>query len=206
MKKAIYIVIVISLFSCRVAKKEWVQDNFTEKATINKSLIVQDSVFKSEILKIETSVSELETSVSNIETSSASEASNESTTVSGSIKAEDGKEKSVTIGNTTIKSNGANVSFETTSSKSLTKEFETKYQELNKILQSEKEFNQSLESELTSLKSEFSNFKSTYESEKTSKTKTVTKRGSTFSVWLMIILVLIGTAIFWWFRKRIPFL
>lgn len=204
MKKYIIISLVfISLSSCRTVKKEWVKENFTEKATTQQIRVAQDSVFRSEIQKIETSVSQLETSVSKIETSKTSESETENTNVSGTIEAEDGKEKSVTIGNTTIKSNGANVSFSTSNTKTLTKEFERQLQEITQQLEFERTFNQTLQTEINSLKSEFANFTSTYESEKTTKTKEVTKRNFTLTTWLIIIGVLVLLYFIYRFRKKL---
>ena len=207
MKKFIILFLCLLTFnSCRVVKKEWVKENFTEKSTTQKINVIQDSIFSSEISKLETSVSKLETSVSNTETTSTSSSENESTTISGSIIAEDGKEKSVTVGGTTIKSNGANVTFETTSTKAINKAFERQFEELSTKLQEERKTNETLKTEMSSLKSEFANFVSTYESEKTTQSKTVKKSGLGFGFWLTLILIAIVISIVWYFRKSIPFL
>lgn len=205
MKKLI-IILLILCSSCRVAKKDWLKETFAEKATVKKSLTVRDSMFRSEISKIETSVSKIENSISKIETSSGSTSENESTTVSGSITAEDGKEKTATVGNTTITSNGANISFTTTTSKEISKAFEIKYQEQQTQLQLQKQTISSLRSQLTSLKTEFANFVSTYESEKNNKTKTVKKTGFQAGVWIIVAVVVIVLIVLWYFRKSIPFL
>ncbi len=207
MKKYIILLVVfISLLGCRVAKKEWVKENYTEKSTTREIRVVQDSVIKSELFKIKTSVSKLETSVSKSTTTNGSTSENESTTVSGTITAEDGKEKSVTIGGTIIKSDGANVTFETTSSKAISKEFQENLQEISKELQEKSVQLQEVQTELISLKSEFSNFKLTYESEKTIKTNTVKKTGFQFGVWIIAGIVVIVILAVWYFRKSISFL
>lgn len=207
MKKYIILLLVfISFFSCRTVKKEWVKENFTEKATTNEIRVVQDSTFKSEILKLETSISKIEISVSKNETISETTTENETTNVSGSITAEDGKEKSVTIGGTTIKSNGANVTFETSSSKAFTKQFESQLQELEtKFEQTSKELSDT-KMTLSVLKSEFANFVSTYESEKTAKSKEVEKSGFGFGVWLIIIIAIILLLAFLYFKSKTSFL
>ncbi|MGB0896870.1 MAG: hypothetical protein ACPGRW_06080 [Flavobacteriaceae bacterium] len=196
MKK--YILILLVLSSCRTAKKEWVKENFSEKATVKKYFTAQDSTFKSELNEI----NETLTATFNERFNSTTTTKNESTTVSGTITAEDGKEKTATIGNTTITSNGANISFTTSSSKTM----ESKYVKLVQELQSEKQFSQKIQSELISLKSEFANFVSTYESEKTTKSKTVKKTGVQFGVWIIIAIVLILIVVIWYFRKSIPFI
>ena len=192
--------------SCRVAKKEWVKENFTEKATTQGIRVVQDSTFKSEISKIETSIHKIETSVSKNETKSTSDTESQTTTVTGTITAEEGKEKSVTIGGTTIKSHGANVTFETTSSKAISKEFQESFQQISKELQEKSVKLQEVQTELNSLKSEFASFVSTYQSEKNAKTKTVKKTGFQFGVWILIALAIIVLVFIWYFRKSIPFL
>lgn len=200
------ILAILLLSSCRVAKKEWVNENFSEKETVNDFLTVQDSIVKSEIFKLQSHVSKIETSVSKIEALKTSESSNETTSVSGTLTAEDGKEKSVTIGNTTIKSNGANVSFETSSSMAISKEFESKHKELTKELNEQKKVSQNLRSELNSLKSEFSELKATYNSEKTLKSQTVTKKGFTLGFTSILILIVLAIAALFYFRKKIPFI
>lgn len=209
MKKYIIILLMFLLAflcSCRVAKKEWVKENFTEKATTQGIRVVQDSTFKSEISKIETSIHKVETSIHKIETFKTTENQTENTTVSGSITAEEGKEKSVTIGGTTIKSLGASVTFETTSSKAISKEFQESFQQISKELQEKSVKLQEVQIELNSLKSEFSNFVSTYQSEKNTKTKEVKNTGFPFGVWILIAIVLIVLAVVWYLRKSIPFL
>ena len=207
MKKHLILSLVfISLFSCRTVKKEWVKENFTEKATTQEIRLVQDSVFKSEISRIETHISKIETSVSKNETTLESSSENSTTTVSGTIEAEDGKEKSVTAGDLTITTNGANVSFQTTSSKSLSKEFESKYQELTTLLQEEMQFTQLLQSELNSVKKENTFVKSEIERLETLFSKQTTKRNFTFGTWLIIAVIIIALFGLYRFRKKLNFL
>lgn len=207
MKKLILFSAIILLFtSCRSVKKEWVKENFSEKATVNRSLSVQDSTLKSEISKIETSISKIETSISNTETTKESTSENETTSVSGSITAEEGKEKSVTIGGTTIKSNGANVTFETSSSKTMSREFESKFEQLTLQLEEQSETIQSLNSKLFNQQSEIESLESKYSSLKTSKSRVVKRSGLSFTTWLIIVLALAVVGAIWYFRKSIPFL
>lgn len=202
-KHLILLVVFISFFSCRTVKKEWVKETFAEKSELTQ--FAQETQKTQETLKIELNekVSQIETLVSKNETSSTSEVTNENTSVSGTIEAEEGKEKSVTIGDTTIKSNGANISFSTSSSTSVTKQFESKLQEITQQLEYERSLTQSLQSEVNTLKSEFANFRSAYESETTIKSKEVTKRNLTLGTWIIIAIIVIVLGLVYRFRKRI---
>lgn len=207
MKKHLIIsLVLISLFSCRVAKKAWVKETYAEKSIVAKNAITHDSIIKTEIRKIGTSVSKLGTYISNIETSRSLETESENTTVSGTIEAEDGKEKFVTFGNTKITSNGANVSFETTNARYISKEFQAKFQEISSELQLEKSKTESLQIAINSLKSEFSTFKSNIKSKTNTKIKTVKKTGFQFGVWLIAIIAIMIIILVRYFRKSIPFL
>lgn len=207
MKKLILLLTVFFLFfSCKSVKKQWVKEHFTEKATTTKINTAQDSVFKSEISKLETYVSQIETSVSKNETTSETTSKNETTSVSGSITAEDGKTKSVTIGGTIIKSNGANVTFETNSSKVFTKQFESQINELTKQLLKEQEINKSTQTEVNSLKSELSQIKTELNQIKIAKSKDTKKTGLSFGSWFFLIVVIILGIAIWYFKKQIPFI
>lgn len=200
------LVLCLLLFNCRTVKKEWVKENFTEKSTTTQLKSSQDSTLRSEISKIETSVSKIETSVSKIENSATSSAENETTDVSGNIVAEDGKTKSVTIGGTTIKSNGANISFKTSSSKATSKQIETFYENSERKFELQEQTISELRTELNSLKSEFNVLESAYESQKQTRSKNVKKTGLSFGMWAMIIIILIVLVLLWYFRHSIPFL
>lgn len=192
---AVYVSLMLMLFSCRTAKKEWVKENFTEKAELQS---IQDNLtYSTEEVKAEIRNSLISEFSEKLKQQAEKTTNNESetTTVKGSIIAEEGKEKSATVGNTTIKSNGANVTFETTSTKALSKEFETKYNQLNQKLEQELKYNKYMYTEINSLKSEIADLRSTYQSEKQAKTKETTKRGFTF--WAVIIgglIVVLGVA------------
>ncbi|MCB0447248.1 MAG: hypothetical protein KDD03_07010, partial [Gelidibacter sp.] len=151
---AIYVSLMLMLFSCRTAKKEWVKENFTEKSELQE--IKDNLTYSNEEVKAEIRNSLISEFSEKLKQQAEKTTNNESetTTVKGSITAEEGKEKSATVGNTTIKSNGANVTFETTSTKALSKEIESKYNELNQKLNQELKYNEYLYTEINSLKSE----------------------------------------------------
>ncbi|MCB0460344.1 MAG: hypothetical protein KDC74_10070 [Flavobacteriaceae bacterium] len=207
-KTIIILVIFLSLFvqSCRTAKKNWVEENFTSKTEIQ---AFQETFETSiETVKTETSetISEIRKEVSNSRSTNETTSESENTTVTVDITAEDGKEKSATVGGTTITSNGANVKVTTNSSKEVSREFQEKFQEISIQLNSEKQLRETLQSELTSLKKEFSDFRLSQQTEKTTKTVTVKKKGFTAPVWIIIALVVLIIAVIWYFRKKIPFI
>lgn len=191
------------LFSCGTVKKEWVKENFTSKEDLQS---IQDNLtYSNEEVKKEIKESLIYDLTEKFKESSnkSSESENETTTIKGSITAEDGKEKSATVGNTTIKSNGANVTFETTNTKAMTKEFESKYNELNKKLDQEQNYSEYLHTEINSLKSEIANLRSSYESEKTAKTKEVVKSGFSFGFIIIGVFVIIIGLVILYFRKTV---
>lgn len=205
-KQHVIIVFILLLKGCRSVKKEWVKENFSLISDTEKNNQVQDSVFSSKISKIETNISKIETSVSKSQTSSEATKENETTKVVGSITAEDGKTKSVTIGGTTIKSDGANVTFETSSSKEFTQLFESKFEELQHQLLQEQTTNKFLREEFNQLRRDSEKIKTDLLQLKESKLKEVTKKGGSFGLWLFFIILALVIALFWYFRKSIPFL
>jgi predicted nuclease with TOPRIM domain len=201
----LFLLVLLST-SCRIAKKEWVKENFTEKEIINNTLKAKDSTTSIKVLDIYKKLSELETSIASSQTTSTSQSENETTTISGSLTAEAGKEKTVTIGNTTITSNGANVSFETVNTKALSKAFESKYQELTAKLQVLNEINEKQETQINSLKSEINNLKSNYTSLKNNQIKNVSKTGGTLGFTSIALIIILAITAFLFFKKQIPFL
>lgn len=201
----LYVAILLMFFSCRTAKKTWVEENFTSKHEIQS---IQDNLtYSNEEVKSEIKNSLILDFTEKLKLATEKTTNNETetTTTKIDIIAENGVEKKATAGNTTVTSNGANVSVQTTSSKALSKEFESKYNELSQKLDREQKYNEYLYTEINSLKSEIANLKSTYQSEKQAKTKETTKRGFTF--WAVLIgglIVVLGVAGYV-FRSRIPF-
>lgn len=129
---------------------------------------------------------------------------NESVEVIGTLPAGEG-ETSVTVGNTTIKNNGGNVSFDIKSSKQLSSQLET----INKELVQRYNL---VESTLISVVNEFNEFKTAQlkinedlKSELDIKTKETDKKGLSF--WLVIIAIV--SAILFiaikYFKVKLPF-
>lgn len=130
---------------------------------------------------------------------------NETTTISGTITAEDGKDKSATIGNTVIKTNGANVTFQTTSTKDINKQLETINKELTKTITQ-------LETSLKTIENEFNEFKNNQlkvndelKSEKNTQTKETNRKGFNF-LFIILLIIAILTYISYRFRHKIPFI
>lgn len=187
MKKLIFIsVFAVYMFGCGTVKKNWLKENYVEKSELQQT---EQRLVESTDEKIETATDSLSTSFKetySTKSESTTTTENESTTVSGTIEAEDGKEKSVTIGDTTIKSNGATVSFETTSSKSALREMESRYSELESQFKSQQKQTSELQQNYNLLDTKFTELKSQFESEKNLKSKE-TKRSRW---WFILIPVL----------------
>ena len=203
MKKYLILSIVfISLFSCRIAKKQWVKENYAEKSVIEESLTTQNTLQKNELSKITQEIITNFTQKLQEQKSKVSES--ESTDVSGTITAEDGKQKYVTIGNTTIKSDGANVTFKTSSN--ISKEFESRYKELEENDKKQSIHISTLERRLDSVIINQKQMKVEQDIIKTNQTKSVKKSGLSFGSWFILIIVAIVLVAIWFFRKSIPFL
>lgn len=191
MKNILIILIVISFTSCRTVKKEWVKENYTSK---QEAIALSDDLLKEtkEQLRLtkETLSKDFDEKIKQA-TEKTTEKTDEKTTVSGTIEAEDGKEKSVVIGDTKITSNGATVNFETTSIKSFLAEYKTQVNELSSQLNEEKQTNEYLLHELNSVKTELKQLQQEINSETTTKSKDVNKSGLSFTTIILIVLVII---------------
>lgn len=137
MKKLLIIsTLFILLISCRTAKKEWVKENYAEKSELTQ--LEQNISNLSNSLKNEISETLILDFTEKLKqaTESSSENENETTIVSGSVEAEEGKEKTATIGDTKISTNGFNISFEIEKNREIKKEFES-YRADNEIFKRE---------------------------------------------------------------------
>lgn len=130
---------------------------------------------------------------------------NESVEVIGTLPAGE-KETSVTVGNTTIKNNGGNVSFDIKSSKQLSSQLETINKELAQRLNEERNARISLENELNEFKTAQLKINEDLKSKLNVKAKETTKKGLSF--WLVIIAIV--SAILFiairYFKVKTPFL
>lgn len=120
------------------------------------------------------------------ESSTANE--NESASISGTLPPGE-KETSVTVGNTTIKNNGGNVSFDIKSSKQLSSQLETINKELAQSLNEERNARISLENELNEFKTAQLKVNEELKAEKKTQSKETNKKGLSFWV-IMIALIL----------------
>lgn len=129
---------------------------------------------------------------------------NESVEVIGTLPAGE-KETSVTVGNTTIKNNGGNVSFDIKSSKQLSSQLETINKELAQSLNEERNARVSLENELNEFKTAQLKINEDLKSKLNVKAKETTKKGLSF--WLVIIAIVLslGFVAIRYFKVKIPF-
>lgn len=139
-----------------------------------------------------------------IENTSTNE--NESTDVTVNIKAEDGKEKSATVGNTTVTSNGADISVKTSSTKAINKQIETlnsewsqKYDILEKSIKT---------AEMKSEQRDYANLKriELLESKLDKQSKETDKTSPTFWVVLGLVISAILFIAIRYFKVKIPFI
>lgn len=207
MKKFILITLVsLTLFNCRVAKKSWVKENFTENEQLTSALQVQNDSVAKQIKQVSelfnSKLQEINTSAS----TSTTETATESTTVTGTIEAETGTEKSVTVGGTTITSNGASISFVTNNTRNLTHQFEESISTITKQLTTERQYREMLQTEINGLKIQNQNIKKELEAIKNTKSKDVTKKGFTFGFTFWIVIAVIAVLVVLYFKNKIPFL
>ena len=132
-------------------------------------------------------------------------ASNEDTSISGTITAEEGKEKSVSFGGNTITSIGSEIKFLWNKNNRTKKDFESKYKQLDEKLAQRDTRIATLESRLDSLLVTETKSNSTKESEKNTASKTK-KRTGPWWIWLIIAAIVVGYLYHIFGKKWIPFI
>ena len=180
MKKTILIIALLFLTNCRTVKKSWLKDNYVSKSEAN---LLKKSIDSTLAIKT-TDIIERIAAVKKETTNNVTESNNKVTEIQGTIDAVEGEIKTATIGNTTIVSNGANISFKTSEIANISKE----YKELNSLLESERIVNERIKNEVKSIKNEFTSFKQKYESEREATSKEIRKSGVKF--WFLLSVVL----------------
>lgn len=200
MKKPILIsLLLITLTGCRTVKKDWVKANYVEKSEINQ-LKQSVETFKQTInTSIDERIDSKYTSILNEMREAVKVDENETTTIIGSIESEEGKEKSAIIGNTTIKSNGSNITFESTLNKSFNKELETVNAKMEQTVEEYRNSLKTFENDFTSYKTETDRTIAELKAQLDQKNKTTNKKGFSFT---FIILAVVCVLIYI-FRKRI---
>ncbi len=195
--------VFITFTGCRSVDKDWLKENYVSKAEA--TLIKTEALNETQRLNAATESNlnaKYEQFVQEVKQSENSN-ENETTKISGTIEAEEGKEKTAEIGDTKIKSNGATISFETTSTKEISKAFESRYQQLEQKLLEESKKTEQLQSQLNSLKSEIANLRSNQETEKTTKSKEKNSKGLTFGAVITILIILVIVGLVWYYWSKI---
>ncbi|PSG90870.1 hypothetical protein [Aurantibacter aestuarii] len=182
---------LLLLCSCKTVKKDWLQENYYTKETVNTNETKQNEAFLNELTKIENSIKKYEASTNQQATTTEKTDETENTTIDGSITAEFGKEKFVQVGNTLIKTNGANVNFQTSNVKTYSKELETKISFFESQLEITRKQTEAIEVKLKALETQNKQFKTVLEQQKNSKSKTTKKSGSPFLTKTLIILIVV---------------
>jgi len=197
------ILLFITLSSCRTAKKDWVNENFTSKTetqAIKEAVSLSSETLKSAISEtVNAKYNEILQNQSSIST----ETESENTTIEVDITAEAGKEKSATIGNTTVTSNGANVKVVTSTSKESSKEFQEKFEQQTQQLTESLTRIETLEKR-DSIR-EATQVKMLQEIEQLKKTqsKRVNNIGLTFGTVIWIVAILIVLYFLWRIKKKL---
>lgn len=196
-------VLFFLITGCRTVKKEWVKENFAEKSELQTTQnIWTEFVQNSETNITESLKSFFDERIKSVKENTTSN-ENENTDISVNIKAEDGKEKSATVGNTTITSNGADITVKTSSTKVLSSQLETINKELTQTITKletslktlENKFNEKIDAQnsvIEKLKSELN-----------VKSKETKKTGMSF--WFTFSLIILGILVLlWFFGDKIP--
>jgi hypothetical protein len=180
----VYVSIILLFFSCRTVKKDWVEKNFVANETLK--TIEENLTYSNESIKEEIKVSLYDEFSQMLKETFKSE--NETTTTTGTIEGVEGVEKSVTIGNTTIKSNGANVSFQTNN----TKVYESLIKDLKEVNKTQEQTNKELFEENLLLERKYIETQKRIETLEKTISKTVTKKQLGFGILLILIVVFLG--------------
>jgi len=193
MKKLIYIIFVLFLLtSCRIVKKDWLKENYVAKNDLEKTVNNLEETHERDFSKIASEYQVIKTDLSNIETTKTNESETETITVSGTIKAEEGKEKTAIIGNTKITSNGADISFKVENSKAFTQAFESIKNQFETYKSETSEVISSLQKDLTQKSQIIETLTQDIKTLKTEKSRTVTKKQLGFGVIILLILIVVG--------------
>lgn len=200
----LYVLLMITIFSCKTVNKVKTHEDFASKNDLSQL----DQKWSNYLQTFTKDVKETTESAVNAyfiaEKESNSTNENESSVISGTITPGE-KEKSVSIGGTTIKSDGVNVTFEIKSTKAKLQESLTQISELNQTIEKERNARISLENDFKEYKKQQSKVIDELKQEKSTQTKTVSKKGFTFWAIVICALVCVGYLVYR-FRGRIPFL
>jgi len=180
----VYVSIILLFFSCRTVKKDWVEKNFVANETLK--TIEENLTYSNESIKEEIKVSLYDEFSQMLKETFKAE--NETTTTTGTIEGVDGVEKSVTIGNTTIKSNGANVSFQTNN----TKLVESLLKDFNEVTKTQEQIYKELFEENLLLEKRYLESEKRIETLEKTISKTVTKKQLGFGILAILIVGFLG--------------
>lgn len=183
-----FIILMLIVFSCRTAKKSWVEENFTSQEDFNKVQETTENYINSENKKLSQSFtakySEFLEKFSNKETT----IENENTSIKIDIEAEEGKEKSATVGNTKVTSNGAKISVETLYNKAFSKDFENYKNESKKTDEQLFEENLLLENRIEKFYKENITLREEIKQIKESQSRTVTKKQLGLGIVILVVI------------------
>lgn len=207
MKKILIVSVLLIFCSCRTAKKEWVKENYSSKEELvtlgNKISTVTSNQISSMQKTLLNEINEKRFFLNE----NFDKKENENTTVTGTIKAEEGIEKTAQVGNTLIKSNGSEIQFKIQIEKELSETIKS-YEESLESYKSESEKQISiLQSSLAEERNARIELQREFESYKESKSREVTKKGFTLSATVIFIgiglFLLIIVAVYYYVKNKI---
>ena len=206
MKKILLLLLAFAVYSCGSVKKKWVNENFAEKAALESLRENNISLNKESEERI---MQELYLDFNSImmeELSKLKITSDENSELSGTLKAEDGKEKTVSFGGNTITANGADISFLWSKKNTSEKEYKKQINEFSEQIEKKEISIKNLELRLDSLQSEVDNLKSVKESKKETTSKEKTRSFWSFWIWIILIAAILVFLVYRYGKKYIPFL
>ena len=198
-KTVILLVLSLSLFSCRSVKKQFEElkaqtDYKTD--SIAKELSIFKQTAKQEVFRdVFTEVGKTLKS----QNEKINESNSKITTIRGEIRAEEGKIKQAEANGLKIRSNGANITFETIVNNKESKEIQANITNMQERVKAQEIIISSLQSQIDKYDQKIAKINTEIETLRDIKTKNVTKKNITFYAWV-IIGVLILFAVFY---KRI---
>lgn len=199
----LYVFLMLSVFSCKTVNKTKTYEDFVSKQDLSQldqkwSTYLQ--TFKKDVK--ETSLATVKDYLK-VQKESSSTNENENSVISGKATAEEGKEKTFTAGNTTIKTNGFEIAFEINTLKQLKQSYESRIEQQDKSISNLQTALETSETIRTEEVNALTKRVEVLESEKSTQTKTVSKRTIAFC-FIVVCAVSFVLFLLYKFGGRIP--
>lgn len=191
--KILFIAVILSLTNC--ASKNFVKTKINKKIEVDSIAISKLTIKQNKLFKVTDSLLVTLREVTREVNSKELENENKTTTIEGTIEAEEGKEKTFISDDLKITTNGAKVSFKSVNSKTRVKEFESRFK--------------SVETELREIKASFEAYKDSLsiankakiEYEKKEKVKEIKKHKESKWWWWLCLLPFLGLGVYYIYKR-----